>query len=64
MIAGLVEAAGQVSGERLLVTSSGVFVQLAAGNRRTGGSHGQQLRTPGELCVFWIQEEQPERPDR
>lgn len=49
MVAGLVQAAGQVRGERLLVAAAGVLVELAAGHGQAGRAERQQLRTVSEL---------------
>lgn len=51
MVTGLVEPAGQVSGQRLLVAAPGVFVQLTAGDGQTGRGHGQRLGAPRKLGV-------------
>lgn len=40
MVTGLVEAAGEVCGERLLVASASVFIKLTAGDGHTGPGEG------------------------
>lgn len=57
MVTGLIEPAGKVSGQRLLVAASGVFIQLTAGDRQTRRAHRQRLRAPRKFCmVCWRQD--------
>lgn len=51
MITGLVESAGEVGSQRLLVAASGVFIQLTAGDGQTGRAQRQRLRAPSKLSV-------------
>lgn len=52
MVARLVESAGKVGGQGLLVAPSGVFIELTAGDGQTGGAHWQRLRAPRKLCMI------------
>lgn len=52
MITGLVEAAGQVRGQPLLVTPAGVFIELAAGDGNVGTALWQRLWASGEVWVI------------
>lgn len=52
MIAGLVEAAGQVRGQPLLVTPAGVFIELAAGDGNAGAALWQRLWALGKVGMI------------
>lgn len=53
MITGLVEAAGQVCGQALLMAPSGVFIELTAGYGRTGAGQWQRLWASGKVWVIY-----------
>ncbi len=55
MITGLVEAAGQVCGQALLMAPAGVFIELTAGHGCAGAGAGQwqRLRASGKVWVIY-----------
>lgn len=53
MITGLVEAAGQVCGQALLMAPAGVFIELTAGDGRAGAGQWQRLRASGKVWVIY-----------
>lgn len=53
MITGLVEAAGQVCGQALLMAPAGVFIELTAGDGHTGAGQRQRLRASGKVWVVY-----------
>lgn len=52
MVTGLVEATGEMCGERLLVASTGVFIEFTARDRHAWTSEGQRLGASSKLWMI------------
>lgn len=52
MVTGLVEATGELCGERLLVASTGVFIELTARDGQAWTSEGQKLWACSKLWMI------------